>query len=38
LKPALSEAVNDRDAFMKGIDASYAYEGYASYSALELGC
>lgn len=37
LKPALSEAVNDRDAFMKGIDASYAYEGYASYSASELG-
>ena len=36
LKPALTEAVNDRDAFMKGIDASYAYEGYASYSASEL--
>ena len=38
LKPALTEAVNDRDSFMKGIDASYAYEGYASYSASELGC
>ena len=37
LKPALTEAVNDRDAFMKGIDASYAYEGYASYSASEFG-
>ena len=37
LKSALGEVVNDRDVFMKGIDASYAYEGYASYSALELG-
>ena len=37
LKPALTEEVNDRDAFMKGIDASYAYEGYAYYSTSELG-
>lgn len=37
LKPALTDAVSDRDAFMKGIDASYAYEGYASYSTSELG-
>lgn len=37
LKPALNEVPNDREAFMRGIDASYAYEGHASYSASELG-
>ena len=37
LKSALTDAVSDRDAFMKGIDASYAYEGYAAYSTSELG-
>ena len=36
LKPALTEAVDDREVFMKGIDASYAYEGYAAYSASDL--
>lgn len=36
LKPALTEAVSDREVFMKGIDASYAYEGYANYNASNL--
>ena len=36
LKQALTEAVNDREVFMKGIDASYAYEGYAAYKAEDL--
>lgn len=28
LKSALTDKTNDRDVFMKGIDASYHYEGY----------
>ncbi len=36
LKQALTEAVNNREVFMKGIDASYAYEGYAAYKAEDL--
>ena len=28
LKAALTDKVNDRDVYMKGIDASYYYEGY----------
>lgn len=36
LQAALTHAVNDREMFMKGIDASYAYEGYASYNAADL--
>jgi cell filamentation protein len=28
LKSALTDKINDRDVFMKGIDASYHYEGY----------
>ena len=38
LKEALTNAVEDRQVFMKGIDASYRYEGYATYSMDELGC
>ena len=33
LKSALTDRVNDRELFMKGIDKSYEYEGYALYSA-----
>ena len=33
---ALTEATDDREAFMKGVDVSYAYEGYESYEASEL--
>ena len=36
LKEALTDAVADRQVYMKGIDASYRYEGYATYSMEEL--
>lgn len=37
LKAALTDKVNDRQVYMKGIDASYRYEGYATYTMDELG-
>ena len=36
LKHALTEHVNDRDVFMKGIDTSYFYEGYFTYKTENL--
>ncbi len=36
LKNALTEKIDDRDVFMKGIDASYFYEGYYAYATSEL--
>ena len=36
LKSALTDDVNNRDVYMKGIDASYHYEGYNTYSVEEL--
>lgn len=36
LKSALTDKTNSREVFMKGIDASYAYEGYAAYAAEEV--
>lgn len=36
LKPALTDAVADRGVFMKGIDASYAYEGYTAFCTSDL--
>ena len=36
LKHALTDKVNDREVYMKGIDHSYYYEGYAVYKAEEL--
>ena len=36
LKAALTDKVNDRQVYMKGIDASYRYEGYSTYSMDEL--
>lgn len=36
LKNALTNRVDDRQVFMKGIDHSYEYEGYATYKAEEL--
>lgn len=33
---ALTDKVNDRGVFMKGIDRSYYYEGYATYAANSL--
>lgn len=36
LKAALTDGIDDRQAYMKGIDASYRYEGYSTYSMDEL--
>ena len=36
LKTALSDKINDRQIFMKGIDTSYYYEGYDKYSINDL--
>ena len=36
LKNALSDKVNDRQTFMKGVDHSYEYEGYFAYKAEDL--
>lgn len=37
LQAALTDQIDDRETFMKGIDASYAYEGYERYKASDLG-
>lgn len=36
LKAALTDKINDRTVYMKGIDASYRYEGYATYRTEDL--
>lgn len=36
LKDARTDAVADRQVYMKGIDASYSYEGYFTYRMDEL--
>jgi len=36
LKPALTDKTDDREIYMKGIDHSYFYEGYAVYKTGEL--
>ena len=36
LKKALTDKINDRTVYMKGIDMSYRYEGYNTYSMKEL--
>lgn len=36
LKSALTDKVNDREIYMKGIDHSYYYEGYTSFKTDEL--
>ena len=33
---ALTDKINDREVYMKGIDASYSYEGYSLYKINEL--
>ena len=35
-KLALTEKINDRALFMKGIDISYYYEGYSEFKTEEL--
>lgn len=36
LKAALTDQINDREVYMKGIDHSYYYEGYTVYKTNEL--
>lgn len=36
LKQALTDRINDRTLFMKGIDVSYHYEGYSTFKTEEL--
>ncbi len=36
LKNALTDKINDREIYMKGIDNSYLYEGYTSFKTEEL--
>ena len=36
LKNALTDKINDREVYMKGIDTSYEYEGYNTYTMDEL--
>jgi len=36
LKNALTDQINDRALFMKGIDVSYYYEGYSAFTTGEL--
>lgn len=36
IKSALTDKINDRELYMKGIDHSYFYEGYKEYKTSEL--
>ena len=36
IKNALTDKINDREVYMKGIDTSYRYEGYSTYTMDEL--
>ena len=36
LKNALTDQINDRELYMKGIDNSYHYEGYTAFKTEEL--
>lgn len=36
LKETLTEKIDDREVYMKGIDASYKYEGYSTYKSEDL--
>ncbi len=36
LKNALTDKINDREVYMKGIDTSYHYEGYNTFKSSEL--
>lgn len=36
LRSALTHSINDRELYMKGIDASYSYEGYNEYKTSEM--
>lgn len=36
LKAALTDQINDREVYMKGVDASYSYEGYSVYKTSDM--
>ncbi len=36
LKNTLTDQINDREIYIKGIDHSYYYEGYYAYKTEEL--
>ncbi|ORT98857.1 Filamentation induced by cAMP protein Fic [Anaerovibrio sp. JC8] len=36
LRDALTDKINDRQVYMKGLDASYIYEGYSTYKTEEI--
>ena len=36
LKAALTDKINDRSLFMKGIDVSYYYEGYSEFNTEDV--
>ena len=36
LKGALTDKVNDKEIYMKGIDHSYSYEGYSTFKSVDL--
>ena len=36
LKAALTDKINDRAVYMKGVDASYHYEGYDVYRTADI--
>ena len=36
LKSALTDEINSREVYMKGIDYSYYYEGYTTFKTEEL--
>ena len=36
LKNALTNKINDREVYMKGIDTSYYYEGYTTFKTEDL--
>ena len=36
LRQSLTDKVNDREVYMKGIDSSYLYEGYLLFKTEEL--
>ena len=38
LKDALTDKIEDREVFMKGLDQSYIYEGLDEYKAEDIGC
>lgn len=36
LKKSLTDKINDREVYMKGIDSSYMYEGYITFKTEDL--